>query len=174
MTPFFEEHIGVLSKEDCEWIKSLCVDFSPSEVTYNNDDSTRNLNNKFRSSKTCFVALDQNQRERLLSMISFLGVTSLPIEREIQLLEYSEGGFFKRHKDGPKRYKTILIQLSDKSEYDGGELYIEDKLASKEQGSIIIFDSNTFHQLDMVTRGKRYVLVVWLLKEHFTIKKGII
>lgn len=174
MNHHFEEHISVLNKGECEWIKSLCTDFSPSEVTYNNDDSTRNLNNKFRSSKTCFVELSEEQRDRLTSMVSFLGIHSLPIKREIQLLEYTEGDFFAKHKDGPKRYKTLLVQLSDENEYGGGELYVDNLLASKKQGSIIIFDSNTYHQLDKVTSGKRYVLVIWLLKEHFEIKNNLI
>ena len=172
--PEFSEHIGVLSKEQCDWIKSLCTEFKVSEITYDNNDNSRNINQYFRNSKTCMVELTDDSREKLLSMVRFIGVESLPIKREIQLLEYSEGGFFKRHKDGPKRYKTLIIQLSDENDYTGGELYVEDQPTSKKQGSLIIFDSNTYHQLHEVTSGKRYVLVVWLLKEHFENPKTVI
>ena len=170
MIPEFEEHISVLSKEDCEWIKSLCTDFKPSEVVYNDDKGTRTINKKFRSSKTCFVNLSKEDEMKLLSKLEFLGINSLPsIKNEIQLLEYNEGDFFDKHKDGVKRYKTLLIQLSGESDYLGGELYVEDLLASKKQGSVVLFNSDTSHQLNVVTWGRRYVLVVWLLKENFNL-----
>lgn len=171
MTPNVEEHIGVVSKEDCDWIKSLCSEFTPSEVTYTKDKNDPNIDTTFRSSKTCRVVLSEKDGDRLLSLIKFLGVESLPEKNGVQLLEYVEGDFFKRHVDGLGRYRTILIQLSDKEDYGGGELYVEDRLMSKESGSIVMFDSHTFHQLDTVTSGKRHVLVIWLLREHFTNKE---
>lgn len=173
IVPHYSQHIGKLSKEDCKWIKSLCTDFVSSDVR-NNKTDIRFVNTYFRDSKTCFVKLNNNDREKLISLIGFLGVSSLPIDKEIQLLEYREGNFFRRHKDGVERYMTIIIQLSDEMDYQGGELFVDDQQVSKKQGTVVMFDANTFHQLDEVTSGKRNVLVIWLQPENLSVEKNII
>ena len=82
--------------------------------------------------------------------------------------------FFKRHRDGDKRYKTLIIQLSHESDYQGGELIVGEQSISKTQGTVIMFDANTYHQLNEVISGKRHVFVVWLLIEHFRMDKNIV
>ena len=82
-------------------------------------------------------------------------------------------GFYGTHVDifsQPINYLnrklSFSVQLSDPSEYDGGELFIEplnEKIeAKKTKGSITFFESTERHQVMPVTRGSRYALVGWV------------
>lgn len=100
-------------------------------------------------------------------------VTHLP---PIQFTEYysTDLGEYKSHQDvfwitNTTRHRkvSIVTQLSPKSDYDGGELTL-DNVAEKppnhiieKQGTIVAFPSFVYHTLHPVTRGKRYSLVGW-------------
>ena len=70
----------------------------------------------------------------------------------------------------PYRKLSLTIQLSDPSEYEGGDLefYIpnpkekEIVKAPKEKGKIIIFPSYLYHRVTPVTKGIRKSLVWWV------------
>lgn len=103
-------------------------------------------------------------------------VTSLP---PIQFTEYDESykGEYKSHQDvfwlsdkPTHRKVSIVLQLTDPSDYEGGNLELEnihhkpsdaDKVAMKQRGTIIAFPSFVYHRLEPVTVGKRYSLVAW-------------
>lgn len=103
-------------------------------------------------------------------------VTSLP---PMQFTEYDASylGEYKSHQDvfwvtnTPNHRKlTLILQLSDPSEYQGGDLMLEylsqdpsggDYSMMKRKGSIIAFPSFIYHRLTPVTMGKRYSLVAW-------------
>jgi len=90
-------------------------------------------------------------------------------------------------KEGPEkgmiRKISVTCQLTDGSEYTGGELQFdtrsydphmrdEDKhvITSKEilpKGSIVVFPSFVWHRVQPVTRGTRYSLVIWNLGYPF-------
>ena len=90
-------------------------------------------------------------------------------------------------KEGPEngmiRKLSVTCQLTDGSEYTGGELQFdtrsydphmrdEDKhvITSKEilpKGSIVVFPSFVWHRVQPVTRGTRYSLVIWNLGYPF-------
>ena len=63
------------------------------------------------------------------------------------------------------RKMSMVLQLSDPSEYEGGELQILDKAepetVNKQKGLIAVFPSYTLHRVTPVTKGARYSLVVW-------------
>ena len=100
------------------------------------------------------------------------------------ILKYTKGGKFKRHQDrGSKgtewRYRTILIQLSNEDEYEGGDLSVWDTnnnetKISKQRGNAVMFDSRLYHQVHPLISGTRYVLVMWLPHESFEIKKIVL
>ena len=100
------------------------------------------------------------------------------------ILKYTKGGKFKRHQDrGSKgtewRYRTILIQLSNEDEYEGGDLSVWDTnnketKISKQKGNAVMFDSRLYHQVHPLISGTRYVLVMWLPHESFEIKKTVL
>lgn len=83
-----------------------------------------------------------------------------------EIKEYVEGDLFEYHNDNYfnlyesiDRKLNVIIQLSDESEYDGGELLVGDYVCSKEQGSAIIFPACITHAVNKITRGKRYSLI---------------
>ena len=85
--------------------------------------------------------------------------------------------------NGKIRKLSVTCQLTDGSEYTGGELQFdcinydphmrdEDKhvLTVKEilpKGSIVVFPSFVWHRVQPVTRGTRYSLVIWNLGYPF-------
>lgn len=95
----------------------------------------------------------------------------------LQLAEYDEsyGGEYKKHHDvfwmnnDPKLHRklTCVIQLTDPSEYDGGDftLYDVDEYPSvdeiRERGTVIVIPSFVNHAALPITRGTRYSLAAW-------------
>jgi PKHD-type hydroxylase len=91
----------------------------------------------------------------------------------IKFMEYNEymTGHAAMHTDlahhGVTRFRklTIIIQLTDKSEYEGGELilqhYEKPYIMPKTQGTIIIFPSFLLHEVKPVTKGVRNSLVAF-------------
>ena len=66
------------------------------------------------------------------------------------------------------RKLSIVIQLSDPSEYEGGDLQIKDYSVGeniitikKQKGQIVVFPSYLLHRVTPVTRGTRKSLVWW-------------
>ena len=92
---------------------------------------------------------------------------------EIQFTEYRshEGGKYDWHHDvnwnaqeGLDRKLSISIQLSDKTDYLGGDFEFEEINSSmdfKGIGTIIIFPSYLRHRVTKVTSGTRRSLVAW-------------
>lgn len=99
----------------------------------------------------------------------------------IQYTEYhaSENGHYGWHQDiGPDVLSTrkisVTVQLSDPSEYDGGDLEyfqggdINDAIkVAKHKGLVFIFPSFMMHRVTPVTRGTRRSFVLWVGGEHY-------
>ena len=72
------------------------------------------------------------------------------------------------------RRMSIIIGLSEPTDYEGGELiFPNNNLSYKiDKGSAIIFDSRLLHEVLPVTKGKRYVIQAFLFDESgWNIKK---
>ena len=69
------------------------------------------------------------------------------------------------------RKLSIVVQLSNPSDYEGGELEIlahEPKISiQKKRGFITIFPSYTVHRVTPVTKGTRQSLVAWVSGPKF-------
>ena len=84
-------------------------------------------------------------------------------------------GKFHAHLDlgaaSPGRKISIVIQLTDPSEYEGGQLRIyrgtNPTTARQERGSAILFPSYMLHDVTPLTSGTRKSLVVWISGEPF-------
>lgn len=96
----------------------------------------------------------------------------LGITHELQLLHYKsdESGFYDWHVDvgnGPasKRKLSVVVMLTDPNEYEGGQLKINNGTITdciNTKGSINMFPSYMMHTVTPVTKGNRWVLVVWV------------
>eukprot|EP00929_Paragymnodinium_shiwhaense_P097903 TRINITY_DN59483_c0_g2_i1.p1 TRINITY_DN59483_c0_g2~~TRINITY_DN59483_c0_g2_i1.p1 ORF type:complete len:261 (+),score=39.30 TRINITY_DN59483_c0_g2_i1:308-1090(+) len=60
------------------------------------------------------------------------------------------------------RVLSVSVQLSDPSSYKGGGLALGPRLASPDQGCVIIFPSYVVHRVFPVTQGRRHALVMWI------------
>lgn len=97
----------------------------------------------------------------------------------LQYTVYQPGEYYNWHvdnvgpEDGATRKLSFSLQLSDPSDYDGGELQLLDTFgnktyfAPKEKGSIIIFDSRVQHRVKKVKSGLRKSIVGWVMGPKF-------
>ena len=95
----------------------------------------------------------------------------------LQITEYkSPNGHFEAHTDRTNksviRKLSVVIQLTDDKNYDGGELslinsIIEPTIMPKSQGTLIIFPSWTLHKVSAINKGKRNSLVGWVTGPQF-------
>ena len=98
--------------------------------------------------------------------LKYWGLEDLVLE-PLQLATYQKGDFYDWHLDSPPegpRRLSLSLQLSDKSEYEGGDLEFKEYTLNAEayaKGSIIMFDSSHKHRVSPVTRGVRHSLVGW-------------
>lgn len=64
------------------------------------------------------------------------------------------------------RKLSVVVQLSDPDEYEGGEFCIKthetETVLSKKKGNLIIFPSYVLHKVNPVTKGVRRSLVCWI------------
>lgn len=102
---------------------------------------------------------------------------------EFQYVHYPVGGMFKWHqdiihkpdKDGRVRGLTFSLNISEESDYEGGELQLKidkNKTISlgKKKGSYLIFPSFMTHQVTKVESGNREAIVVWTKLTYDEIK----
>lgn len=103
----------------------------------------------------------------------------LKFVEDLQFSEYNEknNGFYAKHNDCGRtgslqnfvdiRKLSFTIQLTDESEYVGGELIlypggVEKVVAPKKKGTILFFESHINHEVTPVTKGVRHSLVSWV------------
>lgn len=125
--------------------------------------------NKWLYEKIGVLARTANDRVWKFSLI---GMTE-----HLQYGEYheSEQGHYDWHMDVgmnlAKRKVSVTVQLSDPSEYEGGELQFmlgrNVTIAPKEKGLAVVFPSYFLHKVTPVTRGVRKSLVIWVSGEPF-------
>jgi PKHD-type hydroxylase len=102
------------------------------------------------------------------------------LDERIQFTQYNEknSGWYNWHFDIGPAYRpstrkiSISVQLSDPSEYEGGNLEFSldnDHVftASRDQGTVICFPSFMRHRVTPVTKGTRRSLVTWVSGPSF-------
>ena len=155
------------------------------------DNGTTGLDNTpdkdIRRSKIKFITEDQALERKLIKYFHEANRESFGFnifdKIEIQFTEYDENykGFYRTHidcqlvsKEYYQRKLSMVIFLTDKSDYEGGEFRLWDlacndwiELPNFNKGDIIIFPSFFPHEVTPVTKGKRHTLVAWLEGESF-------
>jgi PKHD-type hydroxylase len=92
---------------------------------------------------------------------------------KIQYTVYKDdyNGHYSWHLDIGAKYTnrklSIIVQMSDPSEYEGGEVQLwvdraEPVTLEKDKGAVIIFPSYLLHRVTPVTKGTRRSLVTWI------------
>ncbi len=102
-------------------------------------------------------------------------ITATVLE-ELQISRYGIGGHYDWHIDcsapqnGLQRKLSFSLQLSSPDEYAGGDLVFGrncPQVATRTQGSIIVFPSCIFHKVTPVTEGQRFSVVGWIRGPQF-------
>ena len=115
--------------------------------------------------------------EKLSRVVSSLNADYFGFEltgfgEALQLTNYHEAkqGTYKWHQDfgggGPSRKLSIVLQLSNPNDYEGGELQLlttgQPNTIQKKRGLIVAFPAWTLHQVTPVIKGTRQTLVAWI------------
>jgi len=155
-------------------ILDVCLKGSPqpARADYARDD--------LRKGRVCWVN-DRALRKRLWRLIQdinreFYRFDLKGILEPLQYAIYGEGDHFGWHVDmaagqKPLRKLSLSIQLSDESDYEGGELQMQlgcwTLPMPKGVGDVIAFPTWLQHRVLPVTRGVRRALVVWAHGDQF-------
>ena len=169
----------ILSKEECKHIIDMNSGFTRSKLAGAKDG----YDSSARSSYDCLTKTTDEIRALLLPKLSKYGVIGL--SDYFNILRYEKGQEFKKHRDiglnqnTNKRYKTLIIQLSNFDDYEGGDLIVwsndevTETVCDKKIGNMILFPSKSLHQAKPVVSGTRYVMTFFLTNKHFNIRKTL-
>ena len=146
------------------------------------------LNKEIRNSKISWLPLNPDTQfiyDRIAYIIRELNGQSFQLDlygfnEEIQYTVYEGddviGGHYGWHLDkgvasGSPRKLSVIVQLSDPSEYEGGNLEIltsnDPEKFKKQKGMLYAFPSYLLHRVTPVTSGVRRTLVIWLTGPKF-------
>lgn len=171
----------VFSPEECDRLVAMGRDMeaagalAPGAVDSGRGDQIRDVD-------VAFVMPDESSRwvfERLAEVLAQANQDAFRFDLEgfrqgFQVSRYAAGQHYGWHLDlgpgpGARRKLSITLQLSDPSDYDGGDLEfrVPDIAASRARGSMTVFPSWTVHRVSPVTRGERWSLVSWISGPRF-------
>lgn len=128
------------------------------------------LNWLYKNEETSWVFSKLSHVVSILNA-DFFGFELTGFGEAIQLTNYHENklGMYGWHQDfgkGVSRKLSVVMQLSDPSEYEGGNLEILTSASpivmKKQRGLITVFPSWALHQVTPVTKGTRQSLVAWV------------
>ena len=147
-----------------------------SELAGNYNDDL--VNKKVRDNKEVVINNEKlNNKLKMVFELSNQSIWKYNIKEleKVKILRYENGGKYKWHTDcGAKetstRKLTAVIQLSDETKYEGGDLEFgitddsgkKNYTAPRTRGSIIIFPSFLSHRVTPITKGRRYSLITWM------------
>jgi PKHD-type hydroxylase len=137
------------------------------------------VNKQIRRSQVSWLSNNPNTKwvfEKLANVASQLnmehfGFDLIGFGEVLQLTNYdqSENGMYGWHQDYGgeiSRKLSLAVQLTDPSEYEGGNLQVmtksEPQNVRKQRGLIVAFPSYVLHQVTPVTQGSRQSLVAWV------------
>lgn len=174
-------HKKFLSKDQCKYFigQAHLKGFEEGSIKLYREPTLKKVLPQIRKSLVSTLPTTQRVNSLIKPLLKEYGVKKLP--EEFQIIKYRRGDYFKKHTDSGdgtnKRYKTLIIQLSESTEYKGADVnvYLDNIVSSleKEQGSGILFNSDLVHEVTKLDDGVRYVLVMWFTYKHFDNKSVI-
>lgn len=175
---------NLFTKDECEWIVKFVKDkYKMEQGTILSVDEV--INPEIRESNVVFISPETE----LNWVYGKLTDAVLNINRDFfkfDLFGFTEGlqfteyvaptGHYGQHVDrafnmGNIRKLSIVVQLTDENEYEGGNFEIMDSSTPtplyRDQGTLLAFPSYTLHQVTPVTKGTRHSLVGWVSGKPF-------
>lgn len=176
---YLSEHLEIASAftpEECNFLRDQHFDVKPGRV-----GTEEGVLSEVRKSRIFWIPRTFQWKglyEKLMGIIEqcnreYYNFEITGLSENLQYTEYEAEyeGYYDYHLDigsgiESSRKLSITVQLSDESEYEGGELEFvtgcEKKHATKKQGDVIVFPSYLLHKVNPITRGKRCSLVTWI------------
>lgn len=177
------------NSSECDKIIDYCkskemLDGIVTEGTKEDKVSDFSVNKKLRDSKICFIQPKEEISwlyQKLSKITTILNEQYFNFDlwgfsEGLQFTQYqAPGQMYNEHVDtlykGPIRKLSIVLQLTDENEYEGGDLEI---IASefplkliRKRGTLLAFPSYTLHRVTPVTKGTRHSLVGWVTGKPF-------
>ena len=169
---------GAFSDEELDWLQNRAKEAGQKAQVGGMAGSE--VNDQVRRSELNWLNKDNNCAwvfERLSSVASKLNADHFGFDltgfgEALQLTNYDESnqGTYIWHQDfgasGASRKLSMVLQLSDPKDYQGGELQVltrkEPTSIQKKRGLITVFPAWTLHQVTPVIKGNRQTLVAWV------------
>jgi PKHD-type hydroxylase len=170
-----------LGEDWIEYIKSKVSHLKQATLGYDGQSDHTN----YRSSEVCWIV--DNDINNLIDRCAYkanrsdYGFNLSHMQRDIQFARYDSKyeGHYNWHIDtfwgNPSKFDrklTVIVQLSDSNDYEGGDLLIDNTNSFTEQvsnlndirekGTVIVFPSFLRHKVTPVTSGVRESLVSWI------------
>lgn len=192
--PYLLPHFGVMkevfTEEEIQRIQFFekILDFKPGETVGQMMGEDQSEDRIARKVKKALMPIDQNTQWLWDKVAHVIGKANYDLFLyDITSLENLEYLIYTNDNDGPDFYTTHrdvltrghnrydrkisgIIMLSNRDEYEGGEILIDisgnhDKTkwqkVEMNRGDVCFFDSMFLHCVEPVTEGKRQVLVFW-------------
>lgn len=171
---------NAFSEQELNWLQEQAINSNNQAQVGDVDINLQKESlHKIRRSKVSWLHYNNNTRwifEKLSHVCSSLNSQFYRFDltgfgEALQLTNYdqSEKGMYGWHQDyggSISRKFSMVLQLSDPSQYEGGNLQImtnsEPETVKKQRGLIVAFPSYQLHQVTPVTQGSRQSLVAWV------------
>ena len=173
-----------LTPKECKKLVKDCKKYGlvDAEVQINKDST---LKKEIRDSKIFFVEYDSDKFdwffEKMLQTLVNVNQESFNFDivgfsEGMQFAEYNApSGHYADHTDkllqGKVRKLTMVIQLTDPSDYEGGELELclggDPFVVPREQGTLVTFPSYLLHRVRPTIKGTRHSMVAWATGRPF-------
>lgn len=176
---------SAFSNEEIDLIKqhASTLDARPPFISASDPNIQKLIDNSLRKCQVKWIEPTEESKwifQRLVDVIQKVNGQFFNFNLyALQLLQYTiyneeDQGFYGPHRDsrivaedGFVRKLSFSLQLTDPSEYEGGELIVDiefdEKIAPKSIGAINFFPSDLLHEAKPVTKGVRHVLVGWVV-----------
>ena len=168
---------GAFTEQELNWLQQQAKEANNTAIVGNNRGG--GVDNSVRRSQVSWLKNTPDTVwlfDKLANVVSQLNADYFRFDltgfgEQLQLTNYdqSENGMYGWHLDyGGKisRKLSLTVQLTDPSEYEGGNLQImttgNPVSVRKQRGLIAAFPSYTLHQVTPVTQGSRQSLVAWI------------
>ncbi len=156
---------NVLSDDEC----SRLIEFGKKHVQPGVDKYPRMFTTSFHA---CLLELNDPVHDKLQDayrqIVDFFEFDISFVE-PMELKRYTTDDYFGQHVDNYysinqnlDRKITVVLQLTDDTEYNGGDLNIFGQMGNKKKGSLTAFPSFFPHKVDIMTHGERWSLILWM------------
>ena len=174
---FTKEECEYLLSEHIKWIQSGAISQRTGEWrAYSRKDCNQSVTIPWSKKATDII---------LPKLTKLFGITSLPREGA-WAMRYVKGSYFGKHHDSGTGYYdrvlSLIVQLTDESEYEGGELVLypnketleETVIFNKTQGNVIAFKPEIWHEVKSLIKGTRYSLILFFRPENYETENTLI